>query len=109
MEQVINWNPDAVFTVMSGATRIRENTNAGQNWSKTKAFQDGKVFSGPVGNHNMGMMGGDSALFPIWLANRMDPTVVTDAELRRMTDEHYKTLYNVDVTDEMFQQIYKER
>lgn len=106
MEQIMAWNPDIVY-VFRGlpATQYLSGAIAGQDWSQTQAFKDGKIYNTPVGIMNWGAPCADSPLMIQWLVSKNFPEKLSDNDFKAILKEFYERRYEIKLTDEMVQSI----
>ncbi|EDU7995285.1 ABC transporter substrate-binding protein [Salmonella enterica subsp. diarizonae] len=99
MEQIIQWNPDIIFVVFGSAKDILNNKNPGQDWRNVKAFKNKMVFSTPVGLHNWGGLSAETALLPLYMINKFNPSYISDEKLKEFTRLYYKKMFNYAIPD----------
>lgn len=102
MEQVYEMNPDIIYITNFTETQpqdLMDNKFKGQDWSKVKAVQDGKVYKMPLGIYRWYPPSGDAPLMLKWMAQHNYPEVF-DYDMNAEVKDYYKRYYNYDLSDE---------
>ena len=102
MEQIYEMNPDIIYITNFTETQpqdLIDNTFKGQDWSKVKAVQDGKVYKMPLGIYRWYPPSGDAPLMLKWMAQHNYPEVF-DYDMNAEVKDYYKRYYNYDLSDE---------
>ncbi|MER2128659.1 ABC transporter substrate-binding protein [Solibacillus sp.] len=102
MEQIYEMNPDIIYITNFTETQpqdLMDNTFKGQDWSKVKAVQDGKVYKMPLGIYRWYPPSGDAPLMLKWMAQHNYPEVF-DYDMNAEVKDYYKRYYNYDLSDE---------
>ncbi len=100
MEQIINWNPENIFVY---STTAFETITTDPTWADIEAVKNGHVFMNPSMPQNwfdrspnplrvLGCLYTVSCVYPDYC----------DFDLETEVKDYFKTLYNVEVTDEMY-------
>lgn len=102
MEQIYEMNPDIIYITNFTETQpqdLMDNTFKGQDWSKVKAVQDGKVYKMPLGIYRWYPPSGDAPLMLKWMAQHNYPEVF-EYDMNAEVKDYYKRYYNYDLSDE---------
>ncbi len=109
MEQVYQWNPDAIF-ITNFSPRLPEdfynNTIAADDWSTVKAVQTGRVHKFPLGMYRWYPPSSDTPLSLMWMAKTLHPDLFADIDLDQMVKDYFQKFYGVDLTAEDLHKIY---
>ena len=108
MEQIYKWNPDIIY--ITSFTKympddLINNTIEGQDWSKVKAVQDGKVYKLPLGIFRWYPPSGDIPLMAKWLAQKNHPELFADYTMEQEIKNYYLRFYHYDLSDEQVERI----
>lgn len=110
MEQIYEWNPDIIYiTSFSGymPDDLYNNTAAeGDNWSEIEAVKNKNVHKFPVGIFHWYPPSADSPLALWWLAKNNNPDLFEDIDMKKMTKDYYKALYQIELKDEDIDNMY---
>ena len=109
MEQIYEWNPDMIFITNFSAVNpedIINNTIEGEDWSKVKAVQDGKVYKFPLGMYRWFPPSSDTPLALMWLAKQVQPELFAYIDMDQEIKDYFVKYYQVELTDEDVQTIY---
>ena len=100
IEQVYEWNPDAVFVTNFTAAKPDDLTSGKyHDWSSVKAVQDGAVYKMPLGLYRSYTPSADSPLTLLWLAKTLYPARFADIDMAIETSNYYKALFGVTLTE----------
>ena len=108
MEQVLVWNPDIIYITNFCETQpedILNNRIKGQNWSKVKAVQEGRVYKIPLGEYRWYPPSGDSALMLKWMAQKNHPGLFNDYDIKDEIKNHFMNIYNFNLTDAQVERV----
>ena len=108
MEQIYKWNPDIIY--ISNFTKtmpedLLNNNVRGQDWSKVKAVQEGRVYKNPLGIFRWFAPSMDLPLMLKWLAQKHHPEVFADYTMEEEIKEYYSRFYNYNPSDEQVERI----
>ncbi len=106
MEQILSWNPDIIY-IFRGvpATEYLSGSIAGQDWSQTQAFKDGRIYNTPIGIMNWGTPCADSPLMIQWLVSKNFPEKMSPEDFSKTLKAFYERRYQIKLTDDMVQSI----
>lgn len=108
LEQVIAWNPQAIFVASdpAGETNVHEQITTGADWATIQAVKDGRVYEIPHGPfdwvdrpYSIGRILG----IP-WVGNLLYPELY-DFDMQAKVKEFYELFYHFDLTDEQMQRL----
>ena len=102
MEQIYEMNPDIIYITNFTETQpqdLMDNTFKGQDWSKVKAVQDGKVYKMPLGIYRWYPPSGDAPLMLKWMAQKNYPELF-NYDMNEEVKDYYKRYYGYDLSDE---------
>ena len=100
IEQVYEWNPDAVFVTNFTAAKPDDLTSGKyHDWSSVKAVQDDAVYKMPLGLYRSYTPSADSPLTLLWLAKTLYPARFADIDMAKETSNYYKALFGVTLTE----------
>lgn len=110
-EQVLEWNPDVVLIGGAGQAgltpaQVLDGTADGLDLSSLTAVQEGRVYSTALGMWSWFTPNPDAPVVANWIGDAVYPQLYDDAEIEAMTKEHYKLLYDYDLTDEQVARIF---
>ena len=100
MEQILNWNPDAVlFAPGSIYSTVADN----ENWQTITAIKDGRYYEVPMGPYNwMGFPPGVQRILGMqWMARALYPDVA-DYDMYETTRTYFQLFYHCDLTAEQY-------
>jgi iron complex transport system substrate-binding protein len=104
MEQILAWDPDIIYAFRGlPADQYLTNTISGQDWSQTKANQEGKIYNTPIGIMNWGAPCADSPLMIQWLVSKNFPDQLNDEEFIVILKDFYNRRYDITLTNELIQ------
>lgn len=109
MEQVYAWNPDMIFITNFSpvqASDILENKIEGDDRSKVKAVQEGKVYKMPMGAYRRFTPSADTPLTLKWMAKKIQPEVFKDLDIDQEIKDYYEEFYKLDLTDDDLDKMY---
>lgn len=107
MEQIYAWNPDVILITNFTNTLpqdLYQNKNA--DWSGLQAIKDKAVYKMPLGLYRSFTPSADSPLTLLWIAKTLYPARFKDIDLTKETKNYYKSLFNVELTDEQAQSMF---
>ena len=108
LEQVIAWNPQAIFVASdpAGETNVHEQITTGADWATIQAVKDGRVYEIPHGPfdwvdrpYSIGRILG----IP-WVGNLLYPDLY-DFDMQAKVKEFYELFYHFDLTDEQMRRL----
>jgi len=108
MEQIYKWNPDIIYITNFTSTLpedLLNNTITGQDWSKVKAVQNGKVYKIPLGIYRWFPPSGDSPLMLKWMAQKNQPELFKDYDITVEIKKYYAQVYKYNLSDQQVQTI----
>lgn len=108
MEQIYKWNPEVIYISNFTETQPEDlisNTIKGQDWSKIKAVQEGKVYKIPLGIYRWFPPSGDTPLMLKWLAQKNNPQLFSDYRIEDEIGQYYSRFYNYKLSDEEIEMI----
>jgi ABC-type Fe3+-hydroxamate transport system, periplasmic component len=108
MEQIYKWNPDIIYITNFTSTLpedLLNNTITGQDWSKVKAVQNGKVYKIPLGIYRWFPPSGDSPLMLKWMAQKNQPELFKDYDITAEIKKYYAQVYKYNLSDQQVQTI----
>ena len=100
MEQIINWNPDAViFAPGSIYSTVADN----ENWQTIPAIRDGRYYEVPMGPYNwMGFPPSVQRILGMqWMAKVLYPDAA-DYDMYETTQTYFQLFYHCDLTAEQY-------
>ena len=100
MEQILNWNPDAViFAPGSIYSTVADN----ENWQTIPAIRDGRYYEVPMGPYNwMGFPPSVQRILGMqWMAKVLYPDAV-DYDMYETTQTYFQLFYHCDLTAEQY-------
>lgn len=100
MEQILNWNPDAViFAPGSIYSTVADN----ENWQTIPAIRDGRYYEVPMGPYNwMGFPPSVQRILGMqWMAKVLYPDVA-DYDMYETTQTYFQLFYHCDLTAEQY-------
>lgn len=109
MEQIMQWNPDVIFVVFGSAKAILNNRTPGQEWHGIRAWENKKVFSTPVGLHNWGGLSAETPLLPLFMISKLDPELVSEADMKTMTQRYYKNMFDYAIPNRLLNEVLSQR
>ncbi|GHV75664.1 iron ABC transporter substrate-binding protein [Spirochaetia bacterium] len=96
MEQVIAWNPDAIFM---GRMESADAVLKGRTWAQLKAVKNGQVHLCPDGVMYWDYSS-EGVLLMQFLAQKLYPELFPDLDMVLETQSYYKQFYNYDLSAE---------
>ncbi len=108
MEQIYKWNPDIIYITNFTETQPEDlinNTIKGQDWSRVKAVQEGRVYKIPLGIYRWFPPSGDAPLMLKWLAQKNHPDVFPDYDIKDEIKSFYSRFYEYNLSDEQTEMI----
>ena len=81
------------------------NTIKGQDWSKVKAVQEGRVYKIPLGIFRWYPPSGDAPLMLKWMAQKNHPAIFNDYDIKEEMKQYYQEFYNYNLTDDEIERI----
>lgn len=100
MEQILNWNPDAViFAPGSIYSTVADN----ENWQTIPAIRDGRYYEVPMGLYNwMGFPPSVQRILGMqWMAKVLYPDAA-DYDMYETTQTYFQLFYHCDLTAEQY-------
>ncbi len=100
MEQILNWNPDAViFAPGSIYSTVADN----ENWQTIPAIRDGRYYEVPLGPYNwMGFPPSVQRILGMqWMAKVLYPDAA-DYDMYETTQTYFQLFYHCDLTAEQY-------
>lgn len=100
MEQILNWNPDAViFAPGSIYSTVADN----ENWQTIPAIRDGRYYEAPMGPYNwMGFPPSVQRILGMqWMAKVLYPDAA-DYDMYETTQTYFQLFYHCDLTAEQY-------
>ena len=100
MEQILNWNPDAViFAPGSIYSTVADN----ENWQTIPAIRDGRYYEVPMGPYNwMGFPPSVQRILGMqWMAKVLYPDAA-DYDMYETTQTYFQLFYHCDLTREQY-------
>ena len=109
MEQVYQWNPDAIF-ITNFSPYLPEdfynNVISSDDWSPVAAVEAGRVYKFPLGMYRWYPPSSDTPLSLMWMAKTLHPDLFADIDLDQMIRDYFQRFYNVELTTEDLHKIY---
>lgn len=101
MEQIYKWNPEIIYVFDNAMPEdLINNTIKGQDWSKVKAVQNGRVYKIPVGIARWFPPSGDAPLMLKWMAQKNYPKLFDYYNMEEEIKSYYKKYYKYDIADD---------
>lgn len=104
LEQVIHANPDVIVTMYARDTEIIKNA---PEWQSITAVREGRVYTNPKGLFWWCSETTEEALQFLWLATVLYPEQTAHIDIRKETQQFYKTFFNIALTDQQLELILK--
>lgn len=104
LEQVIHANPDVIVTMYARDTEIIKNA---PEWQSITAVREGRVYTNPKGLFWWCRETTEEALQFLWLATVLYPEQTAHIDIRKETQQFYKTFFNIALTDQQLELILK--
>ncbi len=101
-EQILEWNPDVIFTMGQSA---RDQIKKDPALASVSAVQNDKVYTEPSGTYPWSVRSAEGALMPLFLAEIMYPDTFQDLNLDDKIKEFYKEFYEYDLTEDQVKTI----
>lgn len=103
LEQVYNWNPDAI--ICSSADTSRE-IEKDKRWEGMAAVAKGQVFTLPVSVSRWGQRGDpETFLAMLWLGKTLYPSYYEDINLQQTVTSYYHDIFGLDIDGATWKQI----
>lgn len=96
-EQILQWNPDVIFTM---GQESRETVLKDPALANVEAVRNEKVFTEPSGTYPWSVRSAEGALMPLYLAKIMYPDIFKDLSIEEETKKFYREMYEYDLTDD---------
>lgn len=107
LEQIYAWDPDVVICNAADTTDYLYHDS---KWTGLRAVREKQVKTIPVGATRWGQRGSVETYFAIlWLGCELYPDVYSDIDLKKEVTDFYADVLGVEVTDEMYEQIFSGR
>lgn len=101
MEQIYQWDPDIIYVFRGmNSADYKSNSIEGQDWSLTKAFQEGSIYNMPRGVFNWGAPNADSPLTLRWMVMKNYPGSLEESDFITDMKDFYQRQYHITLTDE---------
>lgn len=103
MEQIYSWQPDTIFITNFTKAQpedLYENTFGDNDWSLVEAVRNKEVYKMPLGSFRSYSVSADMPITLLWMAQRTYPKLFDDIDMTKEVMEFYKTVYNVDITEQ---------
>ena len=103
MEQILEWNPDIIIlSNFSNITPedIKTNKFEGHNWSNVSAIKSNQVFKAPMGIYRWDAPSAETPLMMKWMAQKIQPTIVNDYEIKTEIKDFYHNFLKYDLNDD---------
>lgn len=108
MEQIYGWNPDVIFiTNFTSALPDDLYKNKFNNWMPVKAVENKAVYKMPLGIYRTYTPSADSPLALLWGAKTVYPEAFADIDFKAEVKKYYKTLFDIDLSDEDVKAAYR--
>lgn len=110
MEQVYEWDPTVIFITNYTTAQpedIYGNLTGSYDWSGINAVQNKRVYKMPLGMYRSYTPGIDSPVTLLWLAKTIYPEKFADVDITEETKKYYKEIFDVELTDEQAEKIFK--
>lgn len=104
LEQVIHANPDVIVTMYARDTEIIKNA---PEWQSITAVREGRVYTNPKGLFWWCRETTEEALQFLWLATVLYPEQTAHIDIRKETQQFYKTFFNIALTEQQLEYILK--
>lgn len=109
MEQIYEWDPDIIYITNFSPylpEDLYNNAIDGYDWSNVKAVREGKVYKFPLGMYRWFPPASDTPLVLKWLAQKNQPELFADIDMKAEVKAYYQRFYNVELSDEDIHQIF---
>lgn len=109
MEQVYEWNPDAIILTNFTKTLpedLYNNAIGEDDWSTVKAVQEKQVYKMPLGSYRTYTPGIDTPMTLEWLAGNLYPELFPEFQIQEDVKKYYHDLYDIELTDEQYEKMY---
>ncbi|MFD0896359.1 ABC transporter substrate-binding protein [Loigolactobacillus binensis] len=110
MEQIYKWNPQRIFITNFTTAQpadLYNNTIGNYDWSKVAAVKNKKVSKMPLGMYRGYTPGADTPVTLLWMAKTVYPDQFKDINILKETKAYYKKVFNVTLTDQQAEKIFK--
>jgi len=102
LEQVAAWNPDVIIVGSAPNQQSRQAILADPRWRQIKAVRDGKVFVNPTGAYLWDRHSAEAALQVLWAAKVLHPTLFTDLDMKKETQDFYWRFFHHALSDKEY-------
>ncbi len=109
MEQIYEWDPDIIYITNFSPylpEDLYNNAIDGYDWSNVKAVREGKVYKFPLGMYRWFPPASDTPLVLKWLAQKNQPELFADIDMKAEVKAYYQRFYNMELSDEDIHQIF---
>ena len=109
-EQVYAWNPQKILITNFNTAQpedLYNNTIGAYDWSCIDAVKNKEVYKMPLGMYRSYTPGADTPITLLWLAKSVYPELFEDVDITKETKEYYKKVFDVELTDEQAEKIFK--
>ena len=109
-EQVYAWNPQKILITNFNTAQpedLYNNTIGAYDWSGIDAVKNKEVYKMPLGMYRSYTPGADTPITLLWLAKSVYPELFEDVDITKETKEYYKKVFDVELTDEQAEKIFK--
>jgi len=101
-EQILEWNPDVIFTMGAESGETIKNDPALAN---VEAVKNGKVFVEPSGTYPWSVRSAEGALMPLFLGKIMYPEIFEELSIEDETKKFYDEIYGYKLSEEEVEKI----
>ncbi|MEW6696242.1 MAG: ABC transporter substrate-binding protein [Bacillota bacterium] len=108
MEQIYKWDPEIIYITNFTETLpedLLQNKVNSQDWSKTKAVKNGRVYKVPLGIYRWYPPSTDTPLMLKWLAQKNHPELFKEISIEKEIKDYYKEFYGFELNDEQVKKI----
>ncbi|WP_323117584.1 ABC transporter substrate-binding protein [Klebsiella variicola] len=109
MEQIMAWNPDVIFVVF-GSARALPITTIPDRYGR--GYAPGKTSGSTQRRWDYTTGGGlsaESPLLPLFMVSKLEPDVVSDADMKHLTRAYYQTMFNYAIPDRLLNEVLSQR
>lgn len=109
MEQIYKWNPDTILITNFNTyypDDLYTNAVGSYDWSSIDAVKNHRVYKMPLGMYRSYTPGIDTPITLLWMAKTVYPVLFEDIDITEKTIEYYKTIFNINLTDEQAKSIF---
>ncbi len=110
MEQVYEWDPDAIVITNFTSTQpedLYNNAVGNDDWSTVDAVRNGQVFKMPLASYRTYTPGVDTPLTLEWLALCLYPELFPEFDLAKYVRAYYMDLYGVELSEDQIERMYQ--